>query len=78
MMSGGISKRLIKSWIATCYIKDIRVTGDMLIQGEPAPDPYLKEAEILKFCHKSCLVFVNAPLGIVAAKSVGMNCVAVS
>ncbi len=54
------------------------ITGDMVHNGKPDPEPYLKAAKCLKLKPAQCLVVENAPLGILSAKNAGMHCVAVS
>lgn len=54
------------------------VTGEMIGQGKPHPDPYLKSAEFLRVDPKDCVAVENAPLGIKSAKSAGMYCVALA
>ena len=45
-------------------------------RGKPFPDPYLEAAGRLGIDPEKCCVVENAPLGIQAAKSAGMFCVA--
>ena len=79
LVTGGSSKRLSNSGIDSLLEKlDVKITGDMVAQGKPFPEPYLKEAEFLKVSPKSCLVIENAPLCIESAKKAGMACIAVS
>ena len=53
------------------------ITGDSVKHPKPAPEPYLLAAEALDVHPSRCLVVENAPMGIQAAKSAGMTCVAV-
>ncbi len=57
---------------------DCIISGDMVNNGKPHPEPYLKAARELKLKPAQCLVIENAPLGILSAKRAGMFCVAVS
>ncbi len=52
------------------------VTGDEVAEGKPAPEPYQTAAERLDLLPDQCLVVENAPLGIQAARTAGMRCVA--
>ncbi|KAL9553253.1 hypothetical protein MBANPS3_003362 [Mucor bainieri] len=51
-------------------------TGDMLTHGKPHPEGYLKAAAILGKDPKDCLVFEDAPSGVMAAIAAGMQCIA--
>lgn len=53
------------------------VTADDVRIGKPAPDIYLKAAELLGVAPEKCLAFEDAPAGIVAAQRAGMQVVAV-
>jgi len=56
---------------------DVIVTGDAVSRTKPDPEPYLQAASKLEVQPRHCLVIENAPLGIRAARSAGMYCVAV-
>ena len=56
---------------------DFIITGDEIPRAKPFPDPYLIAARELGIEAEKCLVVENAPLGIEAAKSAGMYCVAI-
>jgi sugar-phosphatase len=47
------------------------VTVDDVTRGKPAPDPYLRAAELLGVDVAACLVIEDAPAGITAAKAAG-------
>ncbi len=47
------------------------VTVDDVEHGKPAPDPYLRAAELLGFDPARCLVIEDAPAGVQAAKAAG-------
>jgi len=47
------------------------VTVDDIEHGKPAPDPYLRAAELLGVVPASCLVIEDAPAGVTAAKAAG-------
>ncbi|MFX1318829.1 MAG: HAD family hydrolase [Promethearchaeota archaeon] len=45
---------------------------------KPDPEPYLIAAHAVRVPPKKCLVFEDSPIGIMAAKSAGMTCVALT
>lgn len=57
---------------------DSVVTGDRVDNCKPHPEPYLKAAGALGLEPAECAVIENAPMGIDAAKSAGMYCIAIS
>mgnify|MGYP001823509867 CR=1 FL=1 len=52
------------------------VTVDDVEHGKPAPDPYLRAAELLGMDPAACLVVEDAPAGVQAAKSAGATVLA--
>ncbi|MCZ6673108.1 MAG: HAD family phosphatase [Verrucomicrobia bacterium] len=54
---------------------DAVVTAEDVQRGKPAPDIFLKSAELLGVDPKGCLVFEDAALGIKAAHAAGMQTV---
>lgn len=52
-------------------------SGDMVAHGKPAPDIFLKAAELLKIPAANCLVLEDAPNGIEAARQAGMWSIAI-
>jgi pseudouridine-5'-monophosphatase len=56
---------------------DAIVTGDMVARGKPAPDIFLRAAELLGVPPAECVVVEDAPHGIAAARAAGMFAVAV-
>ncbi|MBI3942997.1 MAG: HAD family phosphatase [Chloroflexi bacterium] len=52
-------------------------SGDMVAQGKPAPDIFLKAAELLHVPPPNCLVLEDAPNGIEAARRAGMWSIAI-
>ena len=51
------------------------VTGDILTQGKPHPDPYLMALRGLGLSPKEVVVIENAPYGIHSAKGAGLFCI---
>lgn len=51
------------------------VSGEEVDRGKPAPDVYLKAAELLGVEPASCMVLEDARHGIAAAKAAGMQCI---
>jgi sugar-phosphatase len=56
---------------------DVFVTADMVANGKPAPDPFLKGAELLGVGPHQCLAFEDAEPGIRSAKAAGMEVVSI-
>jgi len=56
---------------------DAEVTGDEVTKGKPAPDLFLLAAERLGVDPAACIVFEDAPAGVMAAKAAEMRVVAV-
>jgi beta-phosphoglucomutase len=55
-----------------------QVTGSQIEHKKPAPDIFLKAAELLG-CHPDeCIVFEDAVSGVQAAKAAGMRCVGIT
>ena len=48
------------------------VTGDDVVNGKPAPDPYLLGASRLGFAPADCVVFEDAQAGVLAGKAAGV------
>ena len=55
----------------------IVITGEMVSNGKPNPEPYLKAVNELGVNKEDCLVVENAPAGITSAKNAGLTCFAV-
>lgn len=53
-----------------------KVSGQEVKRGKPAPDIFLRAAELLQVSPEECLVFEDSKNGIVAAKEAGMKCIA--
>jgi HAD superfamily hydrolase (TIGR01509 family) len=56
---------------------DAIVTGDTVDRGKPAPDIFLRAAELIDVAPPSCVVVEDAPHGVAAARAAGMTVVAV-
>lgn len=54
---------------------DVIVGGDMVETGKPAPDIYLKAAELLELSPESCAAFEDSPNGIRSAYSAGCQAI---
>ena len=54
---------------------DAVVTADDVIHGKPAPDIFLKAAEMLGVAPQDCIVYEDGDPGIVAAHAAGMRVV---
>lgn len=64
---------MAERWLAHVGIAmpAVMVTADDVTRGKPAPDPYLRAADLLGVDASSCLVIEDAPAGITAAKAAG-------
>ncbi|MGG3279339.1 HAD family hydrolase [Paenibacillus solani] len=51
------------------------VSGEEVERGKPAPDVYLKAAELLGVKPEHCMVLEDARHGVAAAKAAGMKCI---
>ncbi|MEO8681434.1 MAG: HAD family phosphatase [Vicinamibacterales bacterium] len=54
------------------------VRGDQVAQGKPAPDVFIEAGRRLAVPASQCLVFEDAPMGVVAAQAAGMRVVALT
>jgi HAD superfamily hydrolase (TIGR01509 family) len=57
---------------------DCIVSGQEVTESKPSPQIYLLAAEKLRTAPGDCVVIENSPLGVKAAKTAGMKCVAVT
>lgn len=75
----GADSPIVHSVLKNLYpgIFSVVITGDDIVHGKPAPDPYLKAVEMLSMQKDECIVIENAPVGVQAAKAAGLCCVAV-
>lgn len=58
-------------------VPKVCVTATMLKNGKPDPEGYLMAAKLLGVAPKDCVVFEDAPAGLLAARRAGMRSVAV-
>ncbi len=56
----------------------VLVTLDDVVNGKPAPDPYLQAAEGIGMAPSRCIVIEDAPAGIEAAKAAGARVIAIA
>ena len=80
----GLASSSQANWVdavlTTLDVKDrfsVVVSGDMVTNGKPAPEIFLKAAGELGAEPSRCLVFEDSPHGIQAGKAAGMTVVAV-
>ena len=53
------------------------VDGSQVERPKPAPDVYLRAAELLEIPPRNCVVFEDSPIGVAAAQAAGMRVVGV-
>lgn len=74
------SRELTEAALEALHVKDyfsVICTSCEVAAGKPAPDVYLKAAEVLGVLPEHCLVFEDIPNGILAGKNAGMKVCAV-
>ncbi len=54
------------------------ITADDVAQGKPHPEPFLAGAKLLGFPAEQCVVFEDAPSGLLAARAAGMLTIALA
>lgn len=54
---------------------EVRMTGEEVAHGKPAPDIFLTTAEMIGVSPSNCLVIEDSRNGVQAAKSAGMHCI---
>ena len=77
--SGGsrdVIEKTLKNFECSVWWDEV-VTADDLRNGKPAPDIFLKAAELLGVAPEKCLVIEDAPPGLEAARAAGMQVVAI-
>ena len=77
---GSSSSSRMVSFVADTFglthLMDSIVTGEMVQQGKPAPDIYLRVSEELGLPPGDCAVIEDSPNGLKAGRAAGMLCVA--
>ena len=56
---------------------DVIVDGSQVPRPKPAPDVYLRAAELLNIPPRNCVVFEDSPVGVAAARTAGMRVVGI-
>jgi sugar-phosphatase len=66
-------RTMAERWLAHVGmpLPSVLVTVDDVARGKPAPDPYLRAAELLGVAAADCLVIEDAPAGVSAARAAG-------
>lgn len=83
----GVKTALVSMTVARCILTgvarlgildrfDAVVCGDMVEQRKPAPDPYLRAAELLGMDPMRCMAVEDSPTGIASARAAGCYVVA--
>src|SRR5580700_9877118 len=72
------SRRLAEVRLKTSGLPrpEVFVTSSDIQNGKPAPDPYLKGAEVLGFSPRDCVVVEDAPAGVHSGKAAGARVIA--
>lgn len=75
----GADRNIVQDIITRLYggIFDIVTSGEDVVHGKPAPDPFLNVADHFGISAHECLVVENASMGVEAANRAGMFCVGV-
>lgn len=77
-VASSTTKKLVNLILEKLLIKhffDVIVSGNEIKHGKPAPDIFLKSAELLNVKPGKCLVIEDSSNGVKAAKSAGMKCI---
>ena len=83
----GVKVGLVSMTVARCILTgaarlgilnrfDAIVCGDMVLRRKPAPDPYLRAAELLGIDPAHCVAVEDSPTGIASAKAAGCHVIA--
>ncbi|NPE27745.1 HAD family phosphatase [Methanococcoides sp. SA1] len=75
----GADRNIVQDMINSLYgdIFDVVLSGEDVDNGKPAPDPFLRAADMFGLDATECLVVENAAMGVEAANQAGMFCLAV-
>ena len=65
---------VLKSFDIYDYFKEV-VSGEWVKRSKPAPDIFLKTADLLSIDPKNCVVIEDSENGVNAAKAAGMKCI---
>jgi sugar-phosphatase len=70
---------MVERWLPAVGLPTPRilVAVEDVVNGKPAPEPYLRAAELLGHAPARCLVVEDAPAGIAAGKAAGATVLAV-
>ena len=74
------NRTMVDAVLKSLNMKDyfeVIITSDEVKNGKPAPDIYLKTADLLGVLPEKCLVFEDVVAGIIAGKSAGMKVCAI-
>ena len=74
------NRTMVDAVLKSLNMKDyfeVIITSDEVKKGKPAPDIYLKTADLLGVVPEKCLVFEDVVAGIIAGKSAGMKVCAI-
>ncbi|MGE9266821.1 MAG: HAD family hydrolase [Verrucomicrobiales bacterium] len=79
VVSGG-TRQIVEKTLQTLGLSDLFdevVAAEDVENGKPAPDPFLKASTLLNVDPADCVVFEDAPAGIMGAQLAGMQVVSV-
>lgn len=71
-----VAKAVLQNGLEKMF--DVVIAGEMVVNGKPDPEPYLKAVSMLGVEKEDCLVIENALAGITSAKRAGLRCYAVA
>lgn len=74
------NKNMVDAVLNSLNMKDyfeVITTSDEVKKGKPAPDVYLRTAELLGVEPEKCLVFEDVVAGVIAGKAAGMKVCAI-
>jgi beta-phosphoglucomutase len=74
--SGREARTNLPADLLGCF--DVLVSGDMVTEGKPHPEPYRVALRLLAASPEKSLVIENAPYGIESARRAGLRCIAVT
>jgi beta-phosphoglucomutase len=74
--SGEEARTNLPSDLLACF--DVLVSGDMVTEGKPHPEPYRMALSLIGAKPDESLVIENAPYGIASARRAGLRCIAVT